>query len=125
LFIYIRLCQSTDECEELLSDGVDNEVDMLLKFRLVGLYPSGKISKTGRFCSKVFSMLIFYFISDPSVMSSMSFSNSKAIFRSTSFSIREMLDNKRPIMAIATCLYAPVAMAKVTEICFGFWKHHE
>ncbi|CAB4021386.1 spatacsin-like isoform X2, partial [Paramuricea clavata] len=87
---FYRLCQTTDECEELLSDGVDNEVDMLLKFRLVGLYPS-----------------------DPSVMSSMSFSNSKAIFRSTSFSIREMLDNKRPIMAIATCLYAPVAMAKI------------
>ena len=53
----IRLCQSKDECEELLSDAVDREVDMLLKFRLVGLSPSGKISKN----DKCFSNLLCSF----------------------------------------------------------------
>ena len=50
----------------------------------------------------------------------MSFSNSKAMFRSTSSSVMEMLENKRPIMAIATCLYAPVDLAKVKQIALSF-----
>ena len=59
-------------------------------------------------------------ISDPAVICSMSFSNSKAIFNSTSSSIMEMLNNQRPIMAIATCLYAPVDFAEVASGFFLF-----
>lgn len=55
------------------------------------------------------------------MISSMSFSNSKAMFHSTSSSITEMLNNKRPIMAIATCLYAPVDLTEVaSEIILDF-----
>jgi hypothetical protein len=36
--------------------------------------------------------------------------------------VMEMLENKRPIMAIATCLYAPVDLAKVnTIVLFSFF----
>ncbi|XP_028406945.1 spatacsin-like [Dendronephthya gigantea] len=87
---FYRLCQTSEECDELTSEDIHQDVDMLLKFRLVGIFPS-----------------------DSSVISSMCFSNSKAIFRSDSSSLMEMLKNKRPIMAIATCLYAPVDLSKI------------
>lgn len=39
----LRLCETREECEELLPSNVDGDVDMLFKFRHVGLFPAGMV----------------------------------------------------------------------------------
>ena len=51
LSIYVRLCQTTVEPEERFPDNVSFEVDTLLKYRLVGLFPSNKYYVTSVFFS--------------------------------------------------------------------------
>ena len=60
-----------------------------------------------RFLFFIFSLL------DPSIICASSFSNSSVVLSTSNPSLINMLSNHRPIMAVATCLYAPVDLMQV------------